>query len=272
MAKNEISRPATAHIPPFGLRMQPKLKDLIETSARASGRSMNAEITSILEAHYREMDRISQSIVAGDFEAEREALLQPARDEIARLDEEAKWLRQTLTDSNYIHKRMAETGKNQAGLLAIGLMKVLDSLPAPVRQKLDAEGLYQYAVGVRDDDVKAVVAGLKGIFGDAEDMREVLEEAQALVDAKERGDDLSGFSGANFDRMLAERDAGATPGSHKIDLAAVLRSGAGPAIEVDHLGRIQLSKGETIDPGPPPVAKHAPQPSPNARKRVPKKG
>lgn len=49
MAKNEISRPATANIPPFGLRMQPELKEQIEKAAKAAGRSMNAEIVARLQ-------------------------------------------------------------------------------------------------------------------------------------------------------------------------------------------------------------------------------
>lgn len=52
MAKNEISRPATAHIPPFGLRLQPELKSQIEEAARTAGRSMNAEIVYRLEQSF----------------------------------------------------------------------------------------------------------------------------------------------------------------------------------------------------------------------------
>ncbi len=52
MAKKEISRPPTANIPPFGLRMQPELKTLVEEAARASGRSMNAEVVARLESTF----------------------------------------------------------------------------------------------------------------------------------------------------------------------------------------------------------------------------
>ncbi|WP_080418604.1 Arc family DNA-binding protein [Burkholderia ubonensis] len=43
------TRPATAHIPPFGLRMQPELKAKLEESAAKAGRSLNAEIVARLE-------------------------------------------------------------------------------------------------------------------------------------------------------------------------------------------------------------------------------
>lgn len=52
MAKKEIGRSPTAHIPPFGLRLQPDLKERIEAAAKANGRSMNAEIVSRLEASF----------------------------------------------------------------------------------------------------------------------------------------------------------------------------------------------------------------------------
>lgn len=42
-------RPATAHIKPFGLRLQPKLKEALEKSATQKGRSLNAEIVQRLE-------------------------------------------------------------------------------------------------------------------------------------------------------------------------------------------------------------------------------
>jgi hypothetical protein len=43
MATNESRKP-TAHIPPFGLRLQPDLKIRLEDLARQNGRSLNAEI------------------------------------------------------------------------------------------------------------------------------------------------------------------------------------------------------------------------------------
>lgn len=45
----EKTRKQTSHIPPFGLRMQPDLKDKLERLAMEHGRSLNAEIVQTLE-------------------------------------------------------------------------------------------------------------------------------------------------------------------------------------------------------------------------------
>ena len=42
----------TGQIAPFGLRMLPELRERIETAARESGRSMNAEVVNRLEASF----------------------------------------------------------------------------------------------------------------------------------------------------------------------------------------------------------------------------
>lgn len=42
----------TAHIPPFGLRLQAELKERIERAAEKNGRSQNAEIVSRLEMSF----------------------------------------------------------------------------------------------------------------------------------------------------------------------------------------------------------------------------
>lgn len=52
MAKKTETRPATATINPFGLRMQPELRERLEAAASESGRSLNAEITSRLEQSF----------------------------------------------------------------------------------------------------------------------------------------------------------------------------------------------------------------------------
>ncbi|WP_211440959.1 Arc family DNA-binding protein [Collimonas humicola] len=44
MKKYEPVRPKTTNIVPFGLRMQPDLRGMIEAAMEESGRSMNAEI------------------------------------------------------------------------------------------------------------------------------------------------------------------------------------------------------------------------------------
>ncbi len=53
MAKKTETRPSTATINPFGLRMQPELREQLEAAASESGRSLNAEITARLEASFR---------------------------------------------------------------------------------------------------------------------------------------------------------------------------------------------------------------------------
>lgn len=52
MSERSDPRPSTAKIPPFGLRLQPDLKAQIEESAKASGRSLNAEIVARLESSF----------------------------------------------------------------------------------------------------------------------------------------------------------------------------------------------------------------------------
>lgn len=58
-----------ADIPPFGLRLQPDLKRKLEDAAKASGRSLNAEIASRLEGTFatedpyrEELDGLGDSI------------------------------------------------------------------------------------------------------------------------------------------------------------------------------------------------------------------
>ncbi|MCU1139430.1 Arc family DNA-binding protein [Stenotrophomonas maltophilia] len=52
MARKTETRPATGHINPFGLRMQPELKERLEEAASESGRSLNAEIVARLEESF----------------------------------------------------------------------------------------------------------------------------------------------------------------------------------------------------------------------------
>lgn len=44
------TRAPTAHLAPFGVRMQPELKERLEAAAQQAGRSLNAEIVARLEA------------------------------------------------------------------------------------------------------------------------------------------------------------------------------------------------------------------------------
>lgn len=53
MAKTPtITTAPTGQLAPFGLRMLPELKEQIEAAAKASGRSMNAEIVNRLQASF----------------------------------------------------------------------------------------------------------------------------------------------------------------------------------------------------------------------------
>lgn len=56
MAKSNQTRPATSHIAPFGVRMQPELKEQLEAKAQQSGRSLNAEVVARLENSLRQPD------------------------------------------------------------------------------------------------------------------------------------------------------------------------------------------------------------------------
>lgn len=57
----EKTRLPTGHIAPFGLRMQPELKERLEAAATAAGRSLNAEIVARLQASFEQ----EQGHVAG---------------------------------------------------------------------------------------------------------------------------------------------------------------------------------------------------------------
>ncbi|AWL04225.1 hypothetical protein DIR46_07115 [Massilia oculi] len=52
MTKPVKTRPATGHITPFGLRMQPELKERLEEAAHKAGRSLNAEVVDRLERSF----------------------------------------------------------------------------------------------------------------------------------------------------------------------------------------------------------------------------
>ncbi len=55
--KKAVNTPTrVADIPPFGLRLQPDLKQKLEDAAKASGRSLNAEIASRLEGTFASAD------------------------------------------------------------------------------------------------------------------------------------------------------------------------------------------------------------------------
>ncbi|KSV84563.1 hypothetical protein N183_12110 [Sinorhizobium sp. Sb3] len=81
----ENSKELLANIAPFGLRMQPELKERIKESAELNGRSMNAEIVAILEDHPR--------LVTGAME-------------ISYLKMENKQLKEALEEQKTISKQL----------------------------------------------------------------------------------------------------------------------------------------------------------------------
>lgn len=65
----KITTAPTGSIAPFGLRMLPELKERIEEAARASGRSMNAEIVARLQQSFEAPAIIEQLAFEGSVEA-----------------------------------------------------------------------------------------------------------------------------------------------------------------------------------------------------------
>lgn len=62
MRKLDRTPVRVADIPPFGLRLQPDLKRKLEDAAKASGRSLNAEIASRLEGTFAAEDPYRQEL------------------------------------------------------------------------------------------------------------------------------------------------------------------------------------------------------------------
>ena len=63
MPKKTETRPATGHIAPFGLRMQPDLRAHLESAAVANGRSLNAEITARLEQSLTQEQQLPSAVM-----------------------------------------------------------------------------------------------------------------------------------------------------------------------------------------------------------------
>lgn len=64
----KITTAPTGSIAPFGLRMLPELKEKIEEAARASGRSMNAEITTRLQQSFAVNSAVKHIAFENGFE------------------------------------------------------------------------------------------------------------------------------------------------------------------------------------------------------------
>ncbi|HEL3212201.1 TPA: Arc family DNA-binding protein [Stenotrophomonas maltophilia] len=75
MAKKTETRSSTAHINPFGLRMQPELRERLEAAAATEGRSLNAEIVARLEESFElEQEVVELEKVTEAFERSQELL------------------------------------------------------------------------------------------------------------------------------------------------------------------------------------------------------
>ncbi|WP_426391928.1 Arc family DNA-binding protein [Variovorax sp. R-27] len=75
MAKSPTTTTApTGNIAPFGLRMLPELKERIEAAAKASGRSMNAEITDRLERSFVDGPDFAMVLADAQYQAALQAL------------------------------------------------------------------------------------------------------------------------------------------------------------------------------------------------------
>ncbi len=88
MAKKTETRPATGHINPFGLRMQPDLRERLEAAAAAEGRSLNAEIVARLEASFemaQNVEKLERS--SATLERSQKQFLDSMKTFQAKLDE-----------------------------------------------------------------------------------------------------------------------------------------------------------------------------------------
>ena len=98
--KTSPSDRKVASIAPFGLRMQPELKQQIEEQAMASGRSLNAEIVWRLEQSLR-ADAPGKSWIKT---AKQAASALPSDDRLSALEAEVRELRLGLDEVRKKHQ------------------------------------------------------------------------------------------------------------------------------------------------------------------------
>ncbi len=98
--KTSSSDRKVASIAPFGLRMQPELKQQIEEQAMASGRSLNAEIVWRLEQSLK-ADAPGQSWIKT---AKQAASALPSDDRLSALEAEVQELRLGLEELRKTHQ------------------------------------------------------------------------------------------------------------------------------------------------------------------------
>lgn len=117
-------RTPVANITPFGLRMQPGLKNQIEEAAKANNRSMNAEIVARLEGYenlIRELEK-------------REEQLFHDRVELLRLRPQIEQLELKLADLEAVNARLLDA---QSELTMDGFQALLKQFEATVHALTD---------------------------------------------------------------------------------------------------------------------------------------
>ncbi len=107
MNDTKNSRPATGHLAPFGLRLQPDLKQRLMDSANQSGRSLNAELVARLEASYANTpdDKYRELVASFSESMERITSLQQKRlqTERALLEADVRVLEYIIKTFEYEH-------------------------------------------------------------------------------------------------------------------------------------------------------------------------
>lgn len=133
MAKKTETRPATASINPFGLRMQPELRERLEASAALSGRSLNAEIVQRLEASFGHNKRTAFELLRRTIEVvtSTEASLQRMRSDIESYQSGDKaplaWL--TAPGQPQEDKKVLDAARQVLDLIEKDLVKARSFVP-----------------------------------------------------------------------------------------------------------------------------------------------
>lgn len=160
MAKKEIGRPQTAHIPPFGLRLQADLKAKVEDASKANGRSMNAEIVARIEDSFKAQAEVPFELVS-ELQRQRDLLLHTqsmigllqgklrearvrlSADEAKELSELLKAIHEELDKPEPVEEMLdrlegltAEVEQIQKMLGAFGLESPDKDVPASARRQL----------------------------------------------------------------------------------------------------------------------------------------
>lgn len=132
MVKKTETRPSTANINPFGLRMQSELRARLESAAEDAGRSLNAEIVSRLEQSF--VDAILAPTADNDLSqyqrGYQQALYKIIEARLAELDAEIEFdglASETALATDRLHaiylklKRQDDTVRNTLDTLLVRL-------------------------------------------------------------------------------------------------------------------------------------------------------